>query len=298
MDRQRDPPSALENSTLQRIGTPHVSPRLREIVGRKEIAIRRIQRRAKGGRRSISSTWVTLSLGENRTVDADRRSEAPHSGEEAKDAFSSILSIFPVVLYKGQLSATDILALLRTHYDDFTERLARIDVAAVRKRIQHVGFLNEHECAEVLHCYRRSELQKAVEGIVNDGVLFSVGIGLYTRKWMEHVKQAFLTWMRVTRSVALVDALQEVRRYEKVLQTCEDETLEAMLSMWSEVQIHRTSIFDAQAELVEEQPQDVEAPTQTVLLTPTEKPVKLREKHTPIRKQPKSTSTTQGDLWA
>ncbi len=218
--------------------------------------------------------------------------------EEANDAFSSILTIFPVVIYKGQLSATDVLALLRTHYDDFTERLTSIDAVAVRKRIQQVGFLNERECAEVLHCYRRSELQKAVEGIVNDGVLFSVGIGLYTQKWMEQVKQSLLTWMRVTRSAALVDALQELRRCEKVLQICEDETLEAMLSMWSEVQIHRTSIFDARAELVEEQQQDVEEPTQTVLLTPTEKPVKLREKRTPLRKQPKNTSMTQGDLWA
>ena len=214
---------------------------------------------------------------------------------DAKDAFSNILSAFPVVFYESQLSATDVLAVLRTHYDDFAERLASIDVVAVRERIQRDGFLNEHECAETLHCYRRSELQQAVESIVNGAMKFSVGIGLYTCTWMEHVQQSFLTWMRSTRSIALVDALQALRTHEHMLHTCEDETLEAMISMWPEVQIRRDSIFDARVELVEEQQQDVE---EQVLLNPVAKPVKLREKRTLIRKQPKSTSTTQEDLWA
>ena len=225
----------------------------------------------------------------------DRRDLVLALPRDAKDAFSSILSAFPVVFYEGQLSATDVLAVLRTHYDDFAERLASIDIMAVRERIQRDGFLNEHECAEMLHCYRRSELQQAVEDIVNDAIKFSVGIGLYTRSWMAHVQQPFLAWMHVTRSVALVDAFQTLRTHEDVLQACEDETLEAMISMWSEVLVRRDSIFDARVELVEAQPQDVE---EQVALTPAAKPVKLREKRTPIRKQPKSTSTTQEDLWA
>ena len=60
---------------------------------------------------------------------------------DAKDAFSSILSAFPIVFYDGQLSATELLAVLRTYYDDFAERLAQIDVVAVRERIQREGFL-------------------------------------------------------------------------------------------------------------------------------------------------------------
>ena len=218
--------------------------------------------------------------------------------KDARDAFSSILAVFPVVFYEGQLSATDVLAVLRTHYDDFAERLAQIDVVAVRKRIQRNGFLNEHQCAEVLQCYRRSELQQAVEGIVDETIMFSVGVGLYTRSWMEDVQQSFLTWMRMMRSVALVDALQTLRTREDVLNTCEDETLEAMIHLWSEVQVHRDSIFDARVELVEKQQQDVEEQTQTVLSVSAQKPVKLRERRTPMRKQPKSTSTTQEDLWA
>ena len=217
--------------------------------------------------------------------------------KDASEAFSSILAIFPVVLYEGQLSATDLLAVLRSHYDDFAERLAQIDVVAVREHIQRNGLLNERECAEILRCYRRSEVQQAVEDIVNGSILFSVGIGLYTRSWMEVVQQSFLTWMRETHAVALVDALHTLRMHEDVLYRCEDETLEAIISLWSEVQICRDSIFDARIELVEEQPQNEEEQPQTVLLSPTQKPVKLREKRTPIRKQAKSTCTTQENLW-
>ncbi len=101
------------------------------------------------------------------------------------------------------------------------------------------------------------------------------------------------------RSVALLDALQELRTYENVLQTCEDEVLEAMINMWSEVQVHRTSIFDASVELVEEQQYYGEEQTQAGGVTSIGKPVKLREKRSMLRKQPKSVgiTTTQGDLW-
>ncbi|GAC1457723.1 MAG: hypothetical protein PVSMB2_13000 [Ktedonobacteraceae bacterium] len=219
---------------------------------------------------------------------------------EAKAAFSSILAAFPVVLYEGQLSATDVLAVLRNHYDDFAERLAQIDSVAVRERIQRDGLLSEHLCAEVLHCYRRSELQQAVEGIMNEEITFSSGIGLYTNGWMERVQQSFLAWMRFQHSTVLLDALQELRMHEAVLQTCEDETLEAMISMWPEFRVRRASIFDAHVELVEEHLQDGEEHPQGIVTPPTEKHGKLREKRGMLRKQPKSTTvaTTQEDLWA
>src|SRR5213079_1294408 len=47
---------------------------------------------------------------------------------EAKDAFASIASDFPIVWYDGQLSASELLHVLRTRYDDFAERLALIDI--------------------------------------------------------------------------------------------------------------------------------------------------------------------------
>lgn len=216
---------------------------------------------------------------------------------DAKETFSTILSAFPIILYEGQLSATDVLAVLRTAFDDFDERLAQIDVVAIRERVQQDGILSEQLSAEVLHCYRRSELQVAVEQIINGEIKFSVGVGLYTATWMEQQRQSFMMWMRATHTVALVEALQELRTYSKVLHACENETLEAIMSMWSEVQVRRDSIFDARVELVEERQQDVEEQKQIEVFVPSAKPVKLREKRPMIRKRQKSASTTQEDLW-
>ncbi|GAC1648443.1 MAG: hypothetical protein NVS4B12_16800 [Ktedonobacteraceae bacterium] len=218
---------------------------------------------------------------------------------EAKEAFASILWAFPVVVYEGQLSATDILAVLRKHYDDFTERLAQIDVMAVRNRIQCEGLLPEHVCAAVLQCYRRSELQRAVEDIVNDEIAFAVGVGLYTRTWMEQVKRTFLSWIREVRSVVLLEALQRLRTYETVLSSCEDETLETMISRWSEVQVRRDSIFDVHVEFVKEVLPDGQEQEFRGLAKSSEKSAKPREKHTGTRKRTKNTTPLleQGDLW-
>jgi len=218
---------------------------------------------------------------------------------DAKDAFSSILSAFPIVFYDGQLSATDVLAVLRTHYDDFAERLAQIDVEAVRERIQRDGLLSERGCAETLHCYRRSELQQAIAGIINEEIVFSAGIGLYTTTWMERVRQSFLAWMRETRSTVLLDALQELRQQESIVQTCEDETLETILSMWSEIEVRHASIFDAKVELVDELQHNVDEHKQPVSAMSAEKTVKQREKQFGVQKRSKRAvvSATQEDLW-
>ncbi len=218
---------------------------------------------------------------------------------EARDAFSSITSAFPIVFYTGQLSATDVLAVLRNSYDDFAERLAQIDVAAVRTRVRHDGLLPERACADVLNCYRRSELQHAVEYVLDEEITFSVGIGLYTRNWMKRIKQIFLTWMCDKHVIVLVDALQELRKYETVLQRCEDGTLEAVISLWSEVEVRRDSIFDAIVVFVESKQQGEYAPEQAIFTVVSEKPGKPREKRSTTRKQAKNTveQMTQRDLW-
>jgi len=221
---------------------------------------------------------------------------------EAKEAFASIFSSFPIVFYTGQLSATEVLTTLRTYYDDFDERLAQIDVAAVREAVQYNGLLAEPTCFDVLHCYRRSELQRAVTHVMNADILFSTGVGLYTKTWMERVEHIFVSWLRTMHTLELSHALPMLRQQEHVLQSCADSTLEGMIGMWSEVQIRRDSIFDAtimyvdnesntqQSGMVREQPVPYPSP---------EKSVKLREKRSMPQKSVKSTKaqTTQEDLW-
>lgn len=171
---------------------------------------------------------------------------------EAREGFSSMRTLFPVVEYAGQLSATELLKVLRGHYDDFAERVARIDRDQVRSRIVEEGLVPERACYGLLHCYRRSELSQAADRVTDERIAFTPGIGLYQIAWMERLRASFVEWLREQRessgkgrALPLSEVLREGRARWPVLADCEDATLEALLALWPEVRIERSSIFEA-----------------------------------------------------
>lgn len=216
---------------------------------------------------------------------------------EAKEAFAPIAALFPIVYYDGQLSATEVLHVLRHHYDDFAERLMLIDSAAVQAQVAARYVLSERACYEVLHCYRRSELQQAVEQVLTSQLAFLAGLGLYDIAWMATVRSSFSQWLAMMpSSLSLQVALSELKTRWPVLQQCEDVGLESLLGTWSGVQIRRDSIFDATIQLVESS--HYEPSTELVVRVTPEKPEKrvVRERRVGTKKRTKS-ETTQGDLW-
>jgi len=170
---------------------------------------------------------------------------------EARPAFVSLAIDFPIVWYDGQLSATELLYLLRNRYDDFAARLAMIDVAIVRERVRNLGLLSEQACYDLLHCYRRSELQRAAEHVVCEDIAFTSGIGFYQVDWLEQMKRSFVEWMDAlaVAPLSLTDVLQACKVRWPVLAGYEDAMLEALLGLWPEIRVHRTSIFDAIVEV-------------------------------------------------
>jgi predicted nuclease of restriction endonuclease-like RecB superfamily len=224
---------------------------------------------------------------------------------EAKDAFESVLSHFPTVIYNGQLSVTDVLQILRTHYDDFSERLALIDISRVRERVRREGLLPEQTCYEVLHCYRRSELPQAASHVINAEIQFLPGTGLYHLAWMDALKQAFITWLRGIASISLREVLHEMRARWHDLALCNDATLEAMISSWSEVHIRRDSIFDAIVEIGDTGEEAVkrseQATGESSIVTPGVEKVSRKSPHerkASAKKRANSeVQTVQEDLW-
>ncbi len=222
---------------------------------------------------------------------------------EAKDAFASILPHFPVVIYNGQLSATDVLQMLRKHYDDFSERLASIDRESVRQQVKEAGLLTEQTCYELLHCYRRSEVSQAAESIINEEIHFLPGIGLYHRTWMEQLQQACIAWLKTKGAVALSEVLHEMRDLWPILSTCDDATIETLLSLWSAVTIRRDSIFEAVIESKIDAPERTEAIQDeeiALVVAETEKAAKkpAKEKRAGTKKRVvKEQNMVQGDLW-
>ncbi|HAE82101.1 MAG TPA: hypothetical protein DCK85_01830, partial [Ktedonobacter sp.] len=217
--------------------------------------------------------------------------------EEAREAFASIAQSFPITWYANQLSATELIKLLRNRYDDVAERLALIDVDAVRQRVQSEGFLPERVCYELLHAYRRSELLQAAQLVSGQGVSFAAGIGLYQDNWMEQLRNSFVLLIESLAVPSLADLLHDARAQWPSLIDCEDATIEAILSLWPEVRVRRTSIFEATVEIVkdeEEQPYVVND-EEPAAIVPAKK--SLREKR-PTPKKRVVKEAAQNDLWS
>lgn len=218
---------------------------------------------------------------------------------EAQAAFSSIAAHFPIAWYTNQLSVTELLQVLRNRYDNFAERLTFIDVVAVRKQVESTGLLPERACYELLHCYRRSELPLAATQVTGQHIAFATGIGLYTIAWMEQLRTSFVEWIDSVRSIGLADALRESKIRWPQLASCEDATIEAIISLWPEVRIRRTSIFEAVVEIVERSSDTAQSITHIEQIDPYHSPPlkkAVHEKRSAPKKRIKK-EAAQGDLW-
>ncbi len=213
--------------------------------------------------------------------------------------FAGIMQHFPIVVYNEQLSATEVLQVLRSRYDDFAERLASIDIAALREHVRREGLAAETACYDLLHCYRRSELPLAAARVIDTDIAFTPGIGLYDVRWLEQVKSDFVAWLSTLRSASLHDVLREMRRCWSALANCEDAAIEALLALWPEVRVQRNSIFDATVEIAGVQGSaEGTGGEQAQEATPEKSKKKVvRERHTVKRRSASQGKPTQGNLW-
>ncbi len=218
---------------------------------------------------------------------------------EAKDAFAAIAADFPIAYYDGQLSVTEVLQLLHTHYNDFGERLTMIDVPGVREYVEREGLLPERLCYDSLHAYRRSELQQAAERVVDARVLFMPGVGLYSLDWLVQLKNSFMAWMLTVHSIALSEVMRETRERWPVLSACEDAAIEALLDLWPEIQVRRDSIFDAVVEVVDGSAHPQISDAEIQMVAPAKEARKLvRERRVAVKRRVAAEQeATQGDLW-
>jgi hypothetical protein len=214
---------------------------------------------------------------------------------EAYETFASLSTDFPIVVYDGQLSATELLKVLRSHYDDLHERLAQIDVDGVRKQVASEGLLPERSCYTLLHCYRRSELQQAAERVINEDIAFTPGVGFYQAEWFDQLHRLFVIWLGEVEAkssgkpLSLPWVIQESRSQWPILSACEDATIEALISLWPEVHISRSSIFEATIAISEGE----ETPQPRVEAAPKKS---ARTQRTPTKKRI-ILETNQPDLW-
>lgn len=167
---------------------------------------------------------------------------------EARQAFASLASDYPLIEYRDQLSVTALLQTLQHHYDDFAQRLAALKIADVRARVQAEGLITEDACYRFLHCYRRSELACAAERVLEPGMIaYTPGVGLYLASQLEHLHRSLVEWIEAQeqQSCSLPALLQACRQIWPQLAGCADAAIEMLLSSWPHLQIRRDSLFEA-----------------------------------------------------
>lgn len=238
---------------------------------------------------------------------------------DAREAFAEIAQDFPIVYYKDQISIADLIHVLRQHYDDFAARLALIDPLQVRQAVQQRGLLPDAECATLLHCYRRTEVQQAAALVCNEqfgslpSITYVAGLGLYTHSWFQTLTRTFLTRLAAaitsqtgqTGYLPLSSALTLLRSSDPALQSSVDVTLETILGLCSELQVQHASIFDATVRLISEKdivPLSVleeSEPATTPEPAANSRKSSLRERRsTPKKRLTPPSEVVQGDLWS
>jgi hypothetical protein len=113
---------------------------------------------------------------------------------------------------------------------------------------------------------------------------------------MEQLRTSFVLLIGILAVPSLADVLREARTRWPSLVDCEDSTIEAMLGLWPEVRVRRSSIFEATVEIVKDGEGQLYAVTSEE--TPDSVPAKKsgREKRT-IPKKRVVKEAAQGDLW-
>ncbi|MFL5667270.1 MAG: hypothetical protein ACJ8BW_38875, partial [Ktedonobacteraceae bacterium] len=157
----------------------------------------------------------------------------------------------------------------------------------------------ERACYELLHCYRRSELPLAATHVTGQNIEFVTGIGLYTITWMEQLRTSFVEWIDSVRTIGLADVLRESKIRWPQLAGCEDATIEAIIGLWPEVYVRRTSIFEAVVEIVAHSSDPAQLVTHVEQIDPQHSPLPkkaVHEKRIAPKKRVKK-EAAQGDLW-
>jgi len=137
--------------------------------------------------------------------------------------------------------------------------------------------------------------------IINERIAFLPGVGLYDREWMEHLRRSCQQWLEEREEERLSDLLSEMRGNWASLQHCEDGILEVLLAQWQDVQIERTSLFEARVRLAggEEREADEEGETEKVKAGEIDEKRRLKEKHKVKKKriEKREETTVQENLW-
>ncbi|MEA2572757.1 MAG: hypothetical protein QOH93_55, partial [Chloroflexia bacterium] len=163
--------------------------------------------------------------------------------QDAASTFSGLP--FPIVPYKKDIRATDMLNLLDKQYGAREERLttARSQFSTLQQAALDRGLVPEREIAEALQAYSRSELLAVAPELDAEGCRYVPGVGLLADVAAIAARDALQNALQATpehrldldRAATLVSAALGSSRVD----------IEALVQLWPQFAIDRPSLFES-----------------------------------------------------
>jgi hypothetical protein len=163
--------------------------------------------------------------------------------QDAAPAFSGLP--FPIVPYKKDIRATDMLNLLDTQYGAREERLAtaRFQFAPLQQATLDRGLVPEREIAEALQAYSRTELLAVAPELATDGCRYVPGVGLLSNTAADRARTTLQSALQATKDHRL--DLQHAAGLVSSALGSPNVDIEALIQIWPEFTIERPSLFES-----------------------------------------------------
>ena len=153
------------------------------------------------------------------------------------------VSPYPILFYKNEVRATDVIAMLGREYDDRAGRLqqvAAVGQSLLTDELLQKGFLPEEQLYKLLKAYNKNELLTALQKVAPDGVYVD-SYGLCAPVYLQAAGVALADAIALQERLSLEEANQ-------VLLTVGLETdssrIEALLAVVPGVVVARPSLFE------------------------------------------------------
>lgn len=189
----------------------------------------------------------------------DRGDLALAAPVDARAEFAALEGQIPTIWYEHAPRAQALLDLLDHAFNDWTERVARLDSTIVRARVAEAGCLPPAETAALLRSYTRDELAHLVamvarvaESTPSDGAAprWIDGVGLCAPAWLEARLEGLRAFVAMTpdQDVALSDLRAWLAAEVPAPEEMTEAVAEAMARM-AGLAVHRDSLFAARVSL-------------------------------------------------
>ncbi|HEX6122528.1 MAG TPA: DUF790 family protein, partial [Ktedonobacterales bacterium] len=175
----------------------------------------------------------------------------------AQAEFAPLRADYPLLWYDEAIGAQALLTLLDRAYNDFDQRLAALDPPRLQAEIHARGCVPPAQARDLLHCYTRAELARAIQRVLagDSAPIWVEGLGLCAAPWLAEVAERATALVAASGAGRLPLATLRERllaaRPDLAALASFDEAATEALARHAGLRIQRASIFAVEVALPE-----------------------------------------------